>query len=358
MATRRRALLSRSLRSARTEPRCRTTCPSGFAAATDQDGQATLEGDTCEAIQTVQIASSDHGSQRFQRENGFHAENELKLLPVAAVEGHLTADDPAAIRGVRLHLESTCKVEEGAWASSLADVISDDRGRFSVPRIVAGYVAIEAVIPEDAIYRQAARKTMNSRARKRLNSLFRSSAWVKVHGLVREKGTGKPVEGAGIRFGNARMVGPITLVGRTDASGRFEAIAPRGKETFCHPDIPKDYLKLSRGIEMPEITGDGQELPAIELERGVTLRGIVVDEEGKPVAGARVLGKWDRTGPGFKAANGATMFMGSTFSVTAKSDDHGGFLLEGIHAGANVLLQAEVGESRTGCAATCRRGLA
>ena len=81
------------------------------------------------------------------------------------------------------------------------------------------------------------------------------------------------------------MVGPIILVGKTDASGRFEAIAPRGKEMFCHPDIPKGYLKLARGIEMPEITGDGQELPPIELERGVTLRGIVVDEEGKPVAG-------------------------------------------------------------------------
>ena len=70
---------------------------------------------------------------------------------------------------------------------------------------------------------------------------------------------------------------------------------------------------------MPEIKAEGQTLPTIELERGVTLRGMVIDENGKPVAGARVTGSWDRVGPGFKDQNGATVFLGSTFSATAKS---------------------------------------
>ena len=165
-------------------------------------------------------------------------------------------------------------------------MITDDRGHFSVPKLVAGYVHIEAVIPENSIYRQASSENNEFEGAKKIEITVPLERWAKVHGVVRERGTGKPVEDAGIRFGNARMVGPIILVGRTDAAGRFEAIAPRGKETFCHPDIPKGYLKLSRGIEMPEITGDGQELPPIELERGVTLRGIVVDEMGKPVTGA------------------------------------------------------------------------
>ena len=86
----------------------------------------------------------------------------------------------------------------------------------------------------------------------------RLERWVKVRGNVVEKGTGRPVESVGIRFGNQRFVGPILLVGKTDASGHFDAIAPRGKETFCHPDIPKGYLKLSRGIEMPEIEAEGR----------------------------------------------------------------------------------------------------
>jgi len=318
-----------------------------LAVATDQEGRATLTGAPCQVILTVQVTSRDHGIQRFSRENGFQGENELKLVPLAAVEGHLTADDPAVIRGVRVHLEGTVKVEEGVWTSSLADVITDDQGRFSVPGLVAGYVHIEAVIPDNAIYRQASSENNEFEGAKKIEFKVPLERLVKVHGVVREKGTGKPVESAGIRFSNARMVGPIILVGRTDGSGRFEAIAPRGKETFCLLDVPKGYLKLLRGIEMPEITRDGQELPPIELERGVTLRGIVVDEMGKPVDGARVLGRWSRFGSAVMSPIGGTMTRASGFSATAKSDDHGEFLLEGIHAGANVVLQAEAGEART-----------
>ena len=41
------------------------------------------------------------------------------------------------------------------------------------------------------------------------------------------------------------------------------------------------------------------------------------------------------------------MALGSNFSATVKSNDRGEFLLEGIHAGANVQLEAEAGEART-----------
>ena len=319
-----------------------------LAVTTDQEGQATLVEVPSELIQTAQVTLRDHGIQRFQRENGFLGENMLKLCPVAAVEGHLTAEDKSAILGVRVHLEGMLKVEEGAWTSSQADVVSDDQGRFSVPALVAGYLRIEAVLPEHSIFRQVSSGDNNFDGAKKIEVVVPLERMVRVHGMVREKGTGKSIEGTGIRFGNARMVGPILLVGRSDATGRFEAIAPRGKETFCHPDIPKGYLKLSRGIEMPEITADGQELPPIVLERGVTLRGIVLDEDGKPVAGARVVGRWDQIGPGFKAPNGSTMAMGANYSATALSDERGEFLLEGIHARANVQLQAELGEARTG----------
>ncbi len=318
-----------------------------LAATTNQEGLATLVGAPARGILIVQATSQDQGTQQFERDNGFQGENELKLLPMAVVEGRLTAEDSAAIRGVRVHLEGMHKVEEDAWVFSRAEVVSDDQGRFTVPRLVAGYVAAEVLLPEDAMYRQIRTENPYFEGAKKIELTVPLERWVRVRGLVREKGTGKPVANVGIRFSHPGTVGAILLVGRTDASGRFKAIAPRGKQVFCHSDVPKGYIKLARGIEMPEITGDGQELPPIELERGVTLRGVVADEEGKPVAGARVLGKWDQIGPGFQAANGATMALGSNFSATAKSDDRGEFLLEGIHARANVQLQAEAGEART-----------
>jgi beta-lactamase regulating signal transducer with metallopeptidase domain len=317
-----------------------------LAASTDRDGQATLQTAPHDLIGTVQVTTRDHGDQRFDRENGFLRQNELRLLPVVPVEGRVTADDPAAIRGLPLHMEGMAKVEEGSWVSSLADAVSDARGRFSVPRIVPGYLHIEAEIPETSVYRQVLTDNNFEGARK-IEVTVPLERWVRVRGLVREKGTGSPVEGVGLRFSNRNTIGPISLVGKTDASGRFEAIAPRGKETFCHPDIPPGFIKLVRGIEMPEITADGQVLPPIELERGATLRGIVVDENGRTVAGASVVGKWNTIGPGIKAPNGATMFMGSNFSAKATTDARGEFLLEGIHPGANMMLEAQAGEART-----------
>ena len=329
----------------------RTSLPDELAgrlsASTDQEGLVKLEGAPGDLVQTVQVTTRDHGTQRFDRQNGFQAENELRLLSMAPVTGRVTADDPSVVRGVRLHLSGMGKVEEGSFISSLADAITDAEGRFSVPGLVAGYVSIEAVIPDTALYRQVLTENNFDGARK-IEITVPLERWVRVRGSVREKGSGKPAEGVGIRFSNGKTVGPIPLVGKTDASGHYDGIAPRGKETFCHLDVPKGYLKLGRGIEMPEITADGQVLPPIELERGVTLRGVVVDEEGKPVAGARVLGKWNRIGPSIKFPNGATGAMGFNFSATSRSNARGEFLLEGVHQGAEVMLEAEAGEVRTG----------
>jgi protocatechuate 3,4-dioxygenase beta subunit len=329
-----------------------------LASLTDQAGAVVLRGTVGESIQTVQATTPDYGAQRFNRENGFAAENELKLVAVAPASGRVSADDPAAVRGVRLHVEGMKKVEDGAWISSLADVTSDGQGRFSIPKLLAGYVYAEASIADTAIYKQVMSANNEFEGARKIEISVPLERWGHVRGMIREKGTDKPVAGVGIRFSNSKSPGPIPLVGKTDASGRFDAIAPRGKEVFCFPDTPKAFLKLGRGIEMPEITGDGQELPPIELERGVSLRGIVVDEEGKPVARATVLGKWNRIGPAVKAPNGADMAIGFDFSVRAKTDVRGEFLLEGIHAGANVTLQAEAGDAQTGAPQPAAAGMA
>jgi beta-lactamase regulating signal transducer with metallopeptidase domain/protocatechuate 3,4-dioxygenase beta subunit len=328
-----------------------------LAAATDQDGQARIEAAAGETIQTIEVTTRDLGSQRFDRNDGFQAQNELKLIAAAAVTGRVVAGDPAATRRLPLHISGMTMLGEGAWVSSLADVVTDEQGAFSVAKLVPGYVSVEATIPEGSIYRQVLKEN-NFEGARAIELTVPLERWVRVRGQVREKGTGKPVEGVGVRICNGKTVGPIPLVGKSNASGRFDAIAPPGKETFCLPETPKRFLKLVRGIEMPEILTDGQVLPAIELERGETLRGIVVDEDGHPVAGARVLGAWDQIGPGVKAPNGATMFMGSRFTAKADSGPRGEFLLEGIHPGANVLLQAEAGDARSGAPQPAAAGLA
>src|SRR5262249_55256021 len=88
-----------------------------------------------------------------------------------------------------------------------------------------------------------------------------------------------------------------------------------------------------------------QALPPIELERGASLRGVVVGDDNQPVAGATVEGKWTVIEP-IKGPGGATG-MGRNFTVSATSDDRGAFVLEGIHPTANVTLEAQADGART-----------
>jgi len=125
-----------------------------------------------------------------------------------------------------------------------------------------------------------------------------------------------------------------------------EALALPGSQSYLDLSEPKAYLKRGRGIETTIGEHDGQTLAPIELERGVTLRGIVVDEAGKPVAAAEVQGKWQIITPA-NSPDHPGMSFGSTFSAAATTDAHGQFVLEGIHPGANVMLEASANEART-----------
>ena len=109
---------------------------------TDADGRAAIQGSPGEMIQTLQVTTPDFGTQLFTHEKGFRTENELRLRPVVALEGQVTADDLAATGRVALHLRATAMLEgeERAWVTSSTDVTSDDRGRFSVPRFISGDV--------------------------------------------------------------------------------------------------------------------------------------------------------------------------------------------------------------------------
>ncbi len=73
---------------------------------------------------------------------------------------------------------------------------------------------------------------------------------------------------------------------------------------------------------------------------------MVIGDDGKPVAGAKVEGKWTVVEP-LPGRGGGPTGIGANFTATATTDDRGAFLLEGIHPTANVSLEASVAEART-----------
>ena len=169
---------------------------------------------------------------------------------------------------------------------------------------------------------------------------------IHVRGLVRDAETKKPIEGVGVSFSSPDLVGAALRFVQTDAEGRYEALAHPGSTSYCHVSEPKGYLKQFRGLETSIGKIEGQVLAPIELVRGETMRGFVVDGHGNRVADAAVEGKWERiVGPGPKGSSG--VMMGAGYSASATSNAQGEFLLEGIHKGANVMLEASLEEART-----------
>ena len=114
---------------------------------------------------------------------------------------------------------------------------------------------------------------------------------VKVQGLVREKGTGRPIAGAAVIWNDLFDGHPVAV---TDASGTFRGFVAR-EETFAVPyliRVPGPFFMPADGAQarqdLPPRGVDEATLEPTELPRGVEVRGTVVDERGEPVAGAEV----------------------------------------------------------------------
>jgi len=317
-----------------------------LAERTDKDGRVTLNIAPPDSIGLVRVTSEQSGIQDIQVGQDFRSGARFRLRPAVPIVGRITGGEPRFARNRSVNITTDYNEHSLYSVSGRAEVMTDDQGRFSIPAVARGRVSAWVVFAEDSLYQAAPVEQPGDVNAKRIEIEIPLKRMTRVRGVVRDKGTGKPLEGSSIRFGSSEVVGALP-VARTNAQGRYEVIAPPGPKSYCYViEVPKGYLQLARGFEVLIGTSDGQTLPPIELERGVTLGGVVVDADGKPVASAEVEGKWQKFYPA-NSPDHPGMSFGSTFTATAKTDAHGQFLLEGIHPGANVMLEASAEEART-----------
>jgi beta-lactamase regulating signal transducer with metallopeptidase domain len=315
---------------------------------TGPDGRVHLHGVPLDQIRKLRVSAGSLGIQSFYTRDGFKSDEVLQVRNAVPVVGRVSANDPAAVRGLPVYFTSHVDGSRDptrhqplgeAWA------VTDDRGRFHVPALATGSFSASVAVPAQALYRAPRISDRDFKASSRIEIEIPLKRMLHVRGVIREKGTGRPIEGVGVSFSSPDLLGAFHFV-LTDADGRYDALAYPGSKSYLHLAEPKAYLKRGHGIETVIGETDGQTMPPIELDRGVTLRGIVVDAEDKPVIGAAVEGKWDRISP-VNSPNNPGTALGQTFSTTAKTDAQGQFLLEGIHPGANVMLEASESEART-----------
>ena len=128
---------------------------------------------------------------------------------------------------------------------------------------------------------------------------------------LRWKDDGSPAAGIGVRLLWVSPPAPKPRFGKSDAAGRLR-----------FDELPAGY------VQAMTLTGDARVAAGIEsgavrtrtleLERGMTVEGIVVTDHGAPVAGADI---W------------IAMYTPQTGAVVARSDSDGTFRLEGIREG-------------------------
>ncbi len=316
---------------------------------TDAHGRATITAFMPEEVRTVLVTARGFGTQQFGFGFGGGQEVELgtkvvNLMPVGKVEGRLVGE-PEAIRGVALTVSSwnTRSNPPPPPAIGLFSVTTDDEGRFVLPEVPVGNLSVSGGKEGDRLFENS-QAGLKVEAGETTRVELKSTPGIRVHGVVREKGSGKPMPGV--------KVGDLSggEGGISDASGRFTFATQAGRVYPRVLSIPAGYASFMFGMPDVTILKDAAEfeLPLIELARAGAVTGLVHDGRGRPVPGATVAASW-------QVDEGAQRRGRRVVSVT--TDGRGAFSVGDVPLGAAVTLAATAQDAgRTARPVTARPG--
>ena len=166
---------------------------------------------------------------------------------------------------------------------------ADDRGRFAIPEAPVGTLGVYGDPPAGVPWFLQGSSGVPVEAGKTTVVEVKAVKGVRLKGLVRERGTGRPVA--------------EVEVGLYEASGQGLAAMPRGasSSSACRAARASLWGRSPDGLAVPPYSGHSTKVPEgvaelelkpIEMSRAGTVRGIVVDERGEPVPGATVRASW------------------------------------------------------------------
>jgi hypothetical protein len=308
-------------------------------ATTDAAGKVMIAGVAAENVGIVRIVATPFGEQAvgldtWRRNPLDKFPSTVQLKPVGRLSGTIAgprlADALDARTRVFIHTFDTPE-ESPIFHRGSAIALPDAQGRFEVSAISQGRLAAYV----------AAEKPSTLRARPPVNKAVVAGRetvveipldeGVRLRGEVRDAQTKEPLAGFRVAVGYGNQVEEAV----TDAVGRYECRVPPG-QTLVQPLIPQGYLPITSEelhalfIEVP--AAQEFDAPPIALHKPATIRGTVLDDAGKPAAGASVETTWMTVNQRFGSNH--------VSSVELATDDRGEFSVPGADPRVEVRLRA------------------
>jgi hypothetical protein len=310
------------------------------AATTDHEGRAELDGFRPEELLSVAVEVPGFGVQirEFRNNDGLAdvGTRSITLQPCGRVVGRVVADDPKAVAGLSVHVESAGV--RGGMSAGVAEVSTDQGGHFEVPAIASGALTVRVRPRQGAseLPSRVIRRNLESGRALEIEIPLRRG--VRVTGVALSARDSRPISGVVVSVVPSGIAEPLRV--RTDEQGHYEAFVPAGLVSHRVLEVPSPYLCPPsflgpRPVEVPPAIARF-ELPPIRLERGEELRGKVVDAHNQAVSGARVEASWTMTEGRIRAPRSE--------ATTSKAD--GSFVLLSVPADSELIVIALIDEAR------------
>ncbi len=298
------------------------------AARTDANGRAVITAFFPEEIATIFVEAPGLGTQQFGFRPSGVGPKPVSLFPVGRVKGRVLADDSKELRELPL-VVATFHSRQVSPAAGLFHVVTSAEGRFDLAEVPEGRLNVALLSQPGSPWFGRMENQPQVVAGMTAEVTLKLVRGVRVRGLVRERGTGRPIAGVAVNLGFGGE--PV----RTDAEGRYDGFAPPGKRLIYYvwstPPAYASHLFNQPAVDVPAKAAEF-ELPAIELDRAVSVRGTVVNGDGKPAAGASVGASWEvNEGPKQRGRR----------EVEATAGPRGEFVIHGAPVGAEVRLVAK-----------------
>jgi hypothetical protein len=248
--------------------------------------------------------------------------NEICLAPVGRLEGRVIAAQPELLRDMYLVVETGDNGGSDPMGSATPKVAAD--GHFVVPYIATGNVTLFARLGDERLpvrprLISCDKAVVAANHTTRIEIPLEST--VTVHGLLRMKGTGKPV--AGVAISVRHCDDNLFEDAQSDASGRFEAQVLPGKvnaAVIYTPAIDEIQPSESRNAQL-DVPGGASDfnLPPIDIVKCPLISGRLLGKDGTPLANSRL-----------------SAFAGEKFYTTTITDERGDFNFWGVPAGIGI----------------------